>query len=52
MTERLVRNPLAGPVGLGPPPAGPLAFHRTLPGYAPTPLVEAPAAAAALGVGA
>ena len=26
-----------------PPPAGPLAFHRTLPGYAPTPLVEAPA---------
>ena len=50
MTERLVRNPLAGPVDLGPPPAGPLAFHRTLPGYAPTPLVEAPAAAAALGV--
>jgi diaminopropionate ammonia-lyase len=50
MTERLVRNPLAGPVELGPPPTGPLAFHRTLPGYAPTPLVEAPAAAAALGV--
>ena len=50
MSERLVRNPLAGPVDLGPPPRGPLAFHRTLPGYAPTPLVEAPAAAAALGV--
>src|SRR5688572_8631933 len=50
MTERLVRNPLAGPVDLGPPPAGPVAFHRTLPGYAPTPLVEAPAAAAALAV--
>jgi diaminopropionate ammonia-lyase len=50
MTERLVLNPLAGPVDLGAPPAGPLAFHRTLPGYAPTPLVEAPAAAAALGV--
>jgi diaminopropionate ammonia-lyase len=50
MSERLVRNPLAGPVGLGPPPPGPLAFHRTLPGYAPTPLVEAPAAAAALRV--
>jgi len=48
--ERLVPNPLAGPVDLGPPPAGPLAFHRTLPGYAATPLVEAPAAAAALGV--
>jgi diaminopropionate ammonia-lyase len=26
-------------------------FHRTLPGYAPTPLVEAPALAAELGVG-
>jgi diaminopropionate ammonia-lyase len=50
MTERLVRNPLAGRVDLGPPPPGPLAFHRTLPGYAPTPVVEAPAAAAALGV--
>jgi diaminopropionate ammonia-lyase len=50
MTERLVANPLAGPLDLGPPPAGPLAFHRSLPGYAPTPLVEAPAAAAALGV--
>jgi diaminopropionate ammonia-lyase len=50
MNERLVRNSLAGPLDLGPPPAGPLAFHRTLPGYGPTPLVEAPAAAAALGV--
>jgi diaminopropionate ammonia-lyase len=50
MSERLVANPLAGPLAPGPPPAGPLAFHRTLPGYAPTPLVEAPAAAAALGV--
>ena len=27
------------------------AFHRGLPGYAPTPLVEAPALAAELGVG-
>ena len=50
MSERLVRNPLAGPLGLGPPPRGPRAFHRSLPGYAPTPLVEAPAAAAVLGV--
>jgi diaminopropionate ammonia-lyase len=50
MSERLVRNRLAGPVDLGPPPRDPLAFHRTLPGYAPTPLVDAPAAAAALGV--
>lgn len=31
------------------PPA--LAFHRRLPGYAPTPLVDAPALAARLGVG-
>lgn len=31
------------------PPA--LAFHRRLPGYAPTPLVEAPALAARLGIG-
>jgi diaminopropionate ammonia-lyase len=30
---------------------GPRAFHRRLPGYAPTPLVEAPALAAELGVG-
>ncbi len=29
----------------------PLEFHRALPGYAPTPLVELPALAAALGVG-
>jgi diaminopropionate ammonia-lyase len=51
VAERLLRNPLTGPLGAPPPPDGPLAFHRTLPGYAPTPLVDAPAAAAALGVG-
>ena len=50
MSERLVVNPLAGAVEVGPAPDGPLAFHRSLPGYAPTPLVDAPAAAAALGV--
>jgi diaminopropionate ammonia-lyase len=34
------------------PPDGDAAeFHRTLPGYAPTPLVESPALAAMLGVG-
>jgi diaminopropionate ammonia-lyase len=48
--ERLVRNPLAEPLAAEPPAAGPLAFHRSLPGYAPTPLVEAPAAARELGV--
>lgn len=36
----------------GPPPSQkPLAYHRRLPGYAPPPLVELPAAAAELGVG-
>jgi diaminopropionate ammonia-lyase len=32
-------------------PSGAHAFHRSLPGYAPTPLVPAPAIAAELGVG-
>ena len=50
MPERLLVNPLAAPLAREPLPAEPVAFHRTLPGYAPTPLVEAPAAAAALGV--
>jgi diaminopropionate ammonia-lyase len=34
-----------------PPDGGAAPFHRGLPGYAPTPLVEAPAIAAELGVG-
>src|SRR5580692_2833818 len=34
-----------------PPDEGAAGFHRGLPGYAPTPLVEAPALAAELGVG-
>ena len=50
MAERLVANPLAGPLDPAPPPASPLAFHRSLPGYAVTPLVDAPAAAGVLGV--
>jgi diaminopropionate ammonia-lyase len=48
--ERLFRTPLAQRLAPAPPPSGPLTFHRSLPGYAPTPLVEAPAAARALGV--
>jgi len=51
VAERLLVNPLAGPLGPAPPPSGAPAFHRSLPGYAATPLVEARAAAAALGVG-
>lgn len=34
-----------------PPPGEVVAFHRTLPGYSPTPLVELPALATELGVG-
>jgi diaminopropionate ammonia-lyase len=34
-----------------PPPRSPRAFHRQLPGYAPTPLTEVPALAAGLRVG-
>jgi diaminopropionate ammonia-lyase len=48
--ERLVRNPLAAPGSAPAAGAAPVGFHATLPGYAPTPLVEAPAAARALGV--
>jgi diaminopropionate ammonia-lyase len=47
--ERLVANPLAAPLPRDLAAPG-LEFHRSLPGYAPTPLLEAPAAARALGV--
>jgi diaminopropionate ammonia-lyase len=50
VAERLVVNPLAAPVERVAALEAALAFHRSLPGYAVTPLVEAPAAAAALGV--
>ena len=49
---QVLRNP--GRVAEPPVPRvgpGPRAFHRRLPGYASTPLVEAPALAAELGVG-
>jgi diaminopropionate ammonia-lyase len=46
---RLVANPLAAETPrIAAAPA--LEFHRSLPGYAPTPLLEAPTAARALGV--
>jgi diaminopropionate ammonia-lyase len=48
--ERLIANPLAERFDRAPPPEAALAFHRSLPAYAPTPLVDAPAAAQALGV--
>jgi diaminopropionate ammonia-lyase len=49
VAERLVANPLAAPLPRDLAAPG-LEFHRSLPGYAPTPLLEAPAAARALGV--
>jgi diaminopropionate ammonia-lyase len=51
---RTLVNPLRDPDASGDPaPVGePLAFHRRLPGYGPTPLVEAPGPAAELGLAA
>ena len=52
MTERVVRNPSARGARVGMPATrDPLELHRRLPGYAPTPLVDAPVIARALGVG-
>jgi diaminopropionate ammonia-lyase len=49
---RTLVNPTALEVLDGPAPGrAPLAFHRQLPGYAKTPLVDAPGIAEALGVG-
>jgi diaminopropionate ammonia-lyase len=49
--RQLLVNPAARPgAATAPPPRGPLRFHRRLPGYAVTPLVEAPALARANGV--
>ena len=52
---RFVRNPFrvaeVPAVLLAAPDEDPLAFHRTLPGYAPTPLVSLPGLAAELGLG-
>jgi diaminopropionate ammonia-lyase len=44
-------NAAAGKWTCEPPPADVIAFHRRLPGYAATPLVELPALATELGVG-
>ncbi|HEV8163656.1 MAG TPA: diaminopropionate ammonia-lyase [Actinomycetota bacterium] len=46
------RNPAARPAAtMPPPPRAPLELHRRLPGYAVTPLHDAPALAAGAGVG-
>ncbi len=46
----LVRPRAARSLTVEPPPAGPRRFHASMPGYAPTPLRDAPAAADRLGV--
>ena len=52
MSIRTLINTNAGEVLDGPPPdRSPLQFHRRLPGYEKTPLVDAPGLAEALGVG-
>src|SRR5918997_3349001 len=52
MSIRTLINPNAKEILDGPyPDRTPLQFHRRLPGYVETPLVDAPEIAAALGVG-
>lgn len=53
-TQRIaVANHRADPARVRPgPPRGVLGYHRTLPGYQPTPLVDGPAVAERLGVAA
>ena len=43
-----IANPLHDPAKVAPEadPSGPVAYHRSLPGYAPTPLIDAPDLAA------
>ena len=50
-TPRFFLNHVAADAAHGPPAADPRALHRLLPGYAPTPLAEAPTLAARLGLG-
>jgi len=50
VTDRLVANPLARPLEPSRGGDAALEFHRSLPGYRATPLVESPGAARALGV--
>jgi diaminopropionate ammonia-lyase len=50
VTDRLIANPHVAPHREATSPGGAFAFHRSLPGYRPSPLVESPGAARALGV--
>src|SRR5947209_832150 len=49
--EELIKNAYRGEMVAAPAPGAVLAFHRKLPGYAPTPLRTLPTIAARLGVG-
>jgi diaminopropionate ammonia-lyase len=52
MDRHIFYNPhVAHAIDEAAPDRGPLEFHRRLPGYAPTPLVDAPGLAALLGIG-
>lgn len=52
MSAHLLYNPRVSPVlDIAAPGREPQAFHRRMPGYAPTPLIEAPELAQMLGVG-
>jgi diaminopropionate ammonia-lyase len=49
--ERVVSNPLADPAFVSEPPTGnPLAIHKRMPGYQPSPLIELPVIARELGL--
>ncbi|MFQ5947373.1 MAG: diaminopropionate ammonia-lyase [Acidimicrobiia bacterium] len=49
--EEILKNPFVGPIGPEETRSDPLEFHRRLPGYVPTRLVDAPVMADRLGVG-
>lgn len=51
MTPQVFRNPATAAELDAAPDRRPLQLHRRLPGYSPTPLVDAPALASTLGVG-
>jgi diaminopropionate ammonia-lyase len=51
MSSRFWPNPRVSSAAVAPPGDGPRDLHRRLPGYAPTPLLDLPAPAAATGVG-
>jgi diaminopropionate ammonia-lyase len=52
VVTKVLINPLRAAAELSAVDGDPLGFHRRLPGYGPTPLIEAPSLAADLGMGA